>query len=98
MSWKNKILKAIARIVIVISVVLVAVWIYIAQPTTRKNSKSLQVVDVVRLKTHVSALSKDLSPRNYKAIDNLNKCADYIYDNFSKAGAVAERQEFEVNG
>ena len=55
-------------------------------------------VDAARLKVHVSILSKDLSPRNYKAIDNLNKCAYYIYDNFVKAGAVAERQEFEVNG
>ncbi len=95
---KNKILKAIARIIIVVFVVLVVVWIYIAQPTMRKNSKSLQVVDDARLKAHVAALSKDLSPRNYKAIDNLNKCADYIYDNFKKAGAVAERQEFEANG
>jgi len=95
---KNKILKAIARIVLVVFVVLVAVWIYIAQPTMGKNSKSPQTVDAARLKTHVVALSKDLTPRNHKAIDNLNKCADYIYDNFSKAGAVAERQEFKVNG
>lgn len=91
-------LKTIARIIIAISIILFVVWIYIAQPTTQKNHKSSLHVDGARLRTHVETLSKSLSPRDYKETGNLNKCADYIFRNFVRAGALAEHQEFTVEG
>ena len=92
----KKIYKAIARITIVVAVILFAVWLYIAQPTTQKNQKSSTHVDEARLRTHVKTLSKSLLPRNYRETDNLNTCADYIFKNFVQAGAMVERQEFTV--
>ena len=94
----KKIYKAIIRIFIAISVILFVIWIYIASPATQRNQKSSLHVDEARLKIHVETLSSRIFPRNYKEIDNLNKCVDYILKNFSQAGAATELQEFTVDG
>lgn len=94
----NKIFKSIARITVVVTAILFAVWIYIAQPTAHRNNESSLHVDESRLKNHVVTLATSFYPRNYKEIDKLNKCADYIYQNFVQAGAEVERQEFTVEG
>lgn len=94
----KKIFKTIIRIIIALSVILTAAWIYMAQPTTQKNHASALRVDEARLRAHVETLSKSLSPRDYGETDNLNKCAAYILMHFVRAGAVAERQEFTVEG
>lgn len=94
----KRIIAAIIRIAIIVVVVVMAVWIYIAQPTTQKNARSLQNVEPERLKAHVTAISQNLFPRNYKETNNLNKCAEYIIKNFEQAGADIQRQEFTVEG
>lgn len=94
----KKIFRSIIRITIVVAVILFAVWLYIAQPTVQRSQKSLLHVDETRLMKHVLTLATSFYPRNYKETDKLNKCADYIYKNFVQAGAIAERQEFTVEG
>ena len=43
-------------------------------------------------------LSQNLSPRNWQHPDNLDKCAAYISQHFSGAGAEVEVQEFGAQG
>jgi len=90
--------KVIIRVLIALSVISIALWLYIAQPTIQKNQESSLRVDETRLRTHVNTLSTQLYPRNYKETNNLNKCAEYILRNFAQAGATTELQEFSVNG
>ena len=85
------------RILLGVTVVLVAIWIYIAQPTIRGNSQSELSVDMQRLQSHVQALSKEYYPRNHKELENLNKCLNYIKGHFENAGADVELQEFVVS-
>ncbi len=94
----KKIIKAIISITFIVTAVLAAVWIFIAQPTWQKNAKSSVSVAPQRLKAHVEIISKKLFPRNYKEITNLNSCAEYIAKNFAEAGAEIQRQEFTVEG
>ncbi|WP_372367662.1 M28 family peptidase [Candidatus Uabimicrobium sp. HlEnr_7] len=79
------------RIVMIVLVLLLAptitLWFLLTQPTFSQNSKSNKTVDSEKLQKHVVMLSETFHPRNEVAIENLNKCADYIHDHFTKAGA-----------
>jgi Zn-dependent M28 family amino/carboxypeptidase len=50
------------------------------------------------LKSHVGKISQTFYPRDWKHLDNLNKCADYIALHFENAGAIVELQGFTVQG
>ena len=94
----KKFFKSAFRILLVLTAILLAIWIYIAQPTTRHNSLSKITVNEQRLKSHVEILSKEFYPRNYKELENLNKTAAYIRKHFETAGAEVEVQEFYASG
>ena len=94
----KRIYTSFIRIFIAVAVIVIAIWIYIAQPTTAGNQRSLLHVDAARLRTHVETLSARNFPRDYRETDNLNKCADYILKNLAQAGAVTELQEFTAQG
>lgn len=98
----KKILKRISfpliRVVCICALFVYVSGCMISQPSFRKNKLSSLTVDPARLRTHVEKLSKDFHPRNWMEIENLNNCADYIADQFEKAGAMVENQEFKVYG
>ncbi|MFC1672263.1 hypothetical protein ACFL01_03915, partial [Planctomycetota bacterium] len=54
----KRILKAAARIILVVSAFLIGVWTCITQPTFRSNDPSSIMVDAEKLKAHVVALSE----------------------------------------
>lgn len=68
----------------------------LSQPSFRRSAESNVMVDEGRLQAHVGMLSQTLHPRDWKHVDNLEKCADYIASHFTNAGAVVESQVFEV--
>lgn len=69
----------------------------IAQPTFRDSAPSAVSVNPGRLREHVVMLSKTLYPRDYTHLENLDRCADYILNAFTGAGAEPDIQPFEVN-
>jgi hypothetical protein len=81
-----------------VAIVISAIGWLIAQPTCRKNRASTVAVEPERLKAHVVTLSQALYPRDWKHVDNLDKCADYIAEHFTNAGAAVESQVFSVQG
>lgn len=90
--------KSSIRIIVAISIVVILLWIYIAQPTTTRNSLSEVKVNAEELKYHVIKLSNEFYPRNHKEIANLNRTAAYIENHFRNTGGHVEIQEFEVSG
>lgn len=97
-SEKRKKRRRIVMIILVLLITPVLVlWFTLTQPTFSKNSKSTKTVDSKKLQEHVVTLSQTFHPRNEVAIDNLNKCADYIYEHFTKADATeVQFQEYET--
>lgn len=69
----------------------------IKQPTFKANVHSSLSVDPDRLKAHVVMLSETFHPRDYTHKENLNRCAEYIIDEFEKAGANPESQYFTIS-
>ena len=90
--------KSLIRILVAVSAIIVLIWIYIAQPTTKQNLLSKVKVDEEALKSHVEKLSNEFYPRNHAEIDNLNKAATYIENHFRNTGGDVEVQEFKVAG
>lgn len=95
---KKKIVKIIFNLLLLIGLLGLVSWNYIAQPTFDANQSSSLMVNEGRLKQHVEKLSIDFYPRNHTEINNLNLTADYIEENFLEAGAKVEIQSFMVNG
>ena len=92
-------LKRILLIILLLLIIPVfSVWILVAQPTFTKNSLSRLTLESSRLKAHVIKLSQDYFPRSYTHRQNLDRCAQYIYDHFKKAGANTSIQEFNAAG
>jgi len=103
-TLKKRIIRSfisiIAAVTIIAGSVLFVIWIVVAQPIFSKGGNlSDKNVDPQRLEQHVKMLSREFYPRDYKNMSNLDRCADYIMENFKLAGASdAGFQEFDVMG
>src|SRR5262245_26419276 len=77
----------------------VLAWFWVTQPLFGQPVAipSAQV-DQARLEAHVRMLSETLSPRDQSQIDNLDRVASYINEEFSKAGGRVSYQPFTVAG
>lgn len=95
---KKKIVHFVLGALFILLIATVAIFAYIAQPTTSTNSTSDHFVDPAKLEAHVFTLSHSFYPRNYENIENLEKSASYIQNHFAQAGAEVEIQEFMVDG
>lgn len=93
---KRKLLRAAARVLGVVAVIVFAVWLVVAQPTFSGNSRSQATVDPMKLRGHVDTLAHTFHPRDWHHPDNLDKAAEYIAGHFKAAGAAVEFQDFAV--
>jgi Zn-dependent M28 family amino/carboxypeptidase len=94
-------LKSISRIAAALAIVLGLLWLILARPNfhLKDDSKiSKNPIDTAALRKHTSVLSKDLVPRNYPNIENLNKVAKYISESLTSSGGHVTEQQFEVDG
>ena len=93
-------LKSLCRITLAVLVVLLGLWIFLAQPSCRvsDNYAADIPVDADRMRGVVQILSGDFHPRNFREIENLNRTADYIEQHFGLAGGEVHIQTFEVSG
>ncbi|MCX6996770.1 MAG: M28 family peptidase [Kiritimatiellaeota bacterium] len=95
---KRKLIKAAMQILGTVAVVVCAAWMAIAQPSCRRNRPSTATVDPVKLREHVEILSQRFHPRDWQHRDHLDRCADYIAQQFGQAGAAVEFQPFTAGG
>ena len=79
------------------AIVCVVVWFVVTQPTLSKPRGASPVgVDPARLQTHVRMLSETFFPRDSSHPDNLDRVAEYIHQEFVRAGGAVSEQPFTV--
>lgn len=93
----KRIIRLILRMLGLIALGVVLLNVAISQPTFRTNSLSCESVSAEKLKAHVVMLSQTFHPRDWSNPENMGRCADYIAEHFTRAGAVVEVQGFEMN-
>lgn len=94
----KKFLKFLRNVSIGVGIVLLAVWLYLTQPTLSANDTAEASVDIDRMQNVVKTLSIDFHPRDFRHTDNLNRTAQYIEDHFNKAGGSVSIQPFTISG
>jgi len=96
---RRRIMRIMVAIAALILLVVVIVWFWLTQPLLLSiTSKPQPSVDSSILKAHVQKLSVDLSPRDERHIENLDRTADYIKGEFRSFGATVSEQPFRVEG
>lgn len=88
----------ILRVAGIVVLAVVGLGMLVAQPSCAHYPPSEQDVSAERLRAHVAMLSETLVPRDYRSVDNLNQCADYITAHFRKGGGEVSLQEYTVEG
>ena len=97
-EMKRRILLSTTRILFTVAIVVTVTGCLISQPSFRSNRLSSASVAPDRLRSHVIMLSETFYPRDWENEANLNTCADYIGDHFTKAGAVVQFQTVPAHG
>jgi hypothetical protein len=97
-EMKKRLLRFALRILGALAGLIFTLWIVVSQPSFYNNSASALTGRPENLRAHVDKLSQQFHPRNWQNRDNLDKCADYIAEQFIMAGAAVEFQPFSVNG
>lgn len=97
---RRKILGWFLLITIILFSLISGLCYWITQPLffTPENTGNGVTVDPEFLRAHVEKLSKEFAPRSAGDINNLNKSADYIKENFEKFNGRVSEQQYQVNG
>jgi hypothetical protein len=101
---KKRIRMLLLLVALVMTTVCVAVWAIVTQPLMARYdarhgaSTNAKEVEPVRLEKHVRELSEVFVPRDWKHVENLNRTASYIREEFERAKGEVSEQEYAVNG
>jgi len=96
---RQRIVKFMLVILGISLLLLVGLWFWITQPEfTAASPDPLRTVDPSRLQVHVHKLSVELSPRDESHIENLDRVAAYIKDEFSQTTSSISEQPYRVQG
>lgn len=97
-KMKRRLMLAVVRVIVVVSLVVMVAGCLMSQPTFQKNKRSAADVSAERLRSHVTTLSQTFHPRDWLHETNLNACAAYITAHFTNAGAVVTSQGVIAHG
>jgi Zn-dependent M28 family amino/carboxypeptidase len=77
---------------------LTGVALLVTQPVWAvHHAPAAQAVDPERLRKHVTVLSETFAPRDYTHVENLDRAAAYIHEQFRLAGGAVSEQAFVVD-
>jgi hypothetical protein len=94
-----RIIKLMLLLLLAFVLLLIVLWFWLTQPLlSRGTPGTRQVVDPARLEAHVRKLSEELTPRDEGHLENLDRTAAYIKDEFARTGAVVSEQRYRVEG
>ena len=86
-------------VVLIILLLLLGSWFWMTQPLFSAVTPSPErIADPSRLQAHVRKLSVELSPRDEGHIENLDRVATYIKDEFTQATALVSEQPYSRQG
>ncbi|MGB0744635.1 MAG: M28 family peptidase, partial [Opitutales bacterium] len=94
----RRLLKFVRNVAIGVGLVVLGIWLYLAQPSFRSSEPVELKVNEERLREVVKKLSVEFHPRNYRNTGNLEKTLAYLSEHFREAGGRVELQKFEVSG
>jgi Zn-dependent M28 family amino/carboxypeptidase len=86
-------------IVLILFLLLVGLWFWVTQPLLwSAKPKPERTVDPSRLQAHVHKLSVELGPRDERHIENLDRVAEYIKEEFGQTTPFVSEQGYRVQG
>lgn len=86
-------------VLLILFLLLVGLWFWVTQPllsTATPNPE--RTVDPSRLQAHVHKVSVELAPRDESHIENLDRVAAYIKNEFSQTTTFVSEQAYRVQG
>lgn len=84
---------------LIFALLLLALWFWVTQPLLSSATPNQErTVDPFRLQAHVRKLSIELAPRDESHVENLDRVAAYIKDEFTQTNALISEQPFTANG
>jgi Peptidase family M28 len=96
---RRRIIRFMVLVVLIFALLLLVSWFWITQPLlSSANPRVERTVEPSRLEAHVRKLSIELAPRDESHIENLDRVAAYIKDEFSQTGAPVSEQPYRVQG
>ncbi|MFQ6026451.1 MAG: M28 family peptidase [Dehalococcoidia bacterium] len=91
-----------AAVLLLVFFFIVTIWYVVTQPLVwlQVEPKVISKLDISpeRLEEHVRKISEEFTPRSYQDVDNLNRVADYIRDNFAETDGRVTEQSYEIDG
>ena len=95
---KNRIIKFVVRVSMMVGIGLAAIWMLIARPifVLPNSDDSNDRVDSEALRQHVIALSETFIPRNSNNPGNLASVADYIKEKLNESSHSVTFQNYNV--
>ena len=96
---RRRIIRLMLFVLLAFVLVLIASWFWLTQPLILTSKPSTErTVDPSRLEAHVRKLSVELSPRDESHVENLDRVATYIKDEFQQTGAAVSEQPYRLEG
>ena len=96
---RRRIIRFMLLAVLILALLVLVSWFWITQPLlSSANPRVERTVQPSRLEAHVRKLSVELGPRDESHIENLDRVAAYIKDEFSQTGASVSEQPYRVQG
>ena len=86
-------------VVLILLLLVVGLWFWVTQPLLWSAApKPERTADPSRLQAHVHKISVELGPRDERHIENLDRVAAYIKDEFSKTTPFVSEQPYRIQG
>ena len=96
---RRRIVRVMLLLLIIAALLLIGLWFWVTQPLFSSATPNQQrTVDPSRLQAHVHKLSVELSPRDESHIENLDRVADYIKNEFNQSTSFVTEQPYRVQG
>jgi hypothetical protein len=96
---RRRIVRVMLVVLIVALLLLMGLWFWVTQPLFSSATPNQQrTVDPARLQAHVHKLSVEVSARDQSHVENLDRVATYIKDEFSQFTASVSEQPYRVQG
>ena len=93
--------RFLVKLILFFGSITALLWLFLARPfviSSAPDGEPILSADSSLLEAHTRKLSLDLSPRDWKHIENLNAAADYIATEFRRTNAKVALQSYTVDG
>jgi Zn-dependent M28 family amino/carboxypeptidase len=96
---RRRIIRFMLLVALVLFLLLIGLCFWVTQPLfVSATPNSERTVEPSRLEMHVRKLSVELAPRDKGHIENLDRVAEYIKNEFSQTTASVSEQSYRVQG